>query len=204
MTMQHEQQDPDTRSYLPLLLPLLVLSLVMPLMIEHYESQQDYRWENMLRQQWHPPVEPGILPVTAREESPSLPALASAGEDVQEWKSLAAPVGIETPVSPPVEPAAAKTKPAVKPAAPAKKAAVPKKPESLKLRLPENPYHGALAKWEDEAPLPDLFAPKPVSPGRLELGGRLITDDDVQKKNPEADFLDTVKGAELNISIKTD
>ena len=198
--MQHEQQDPATRSYLPLLLPLLALSLAMPLMIEHYESQQDYRWENMLRQQWHPPELAG-------------------GGDVQEWKSLAdepaadvvvmnetpaTPVEIEGPVAPPSELAAAKTKPAVKPVIPARKAAAPKKPESLKLRLPENPYLGEVAEWEEEPPLPDLFAPKPASPSRLELGGRLITDDDVQKKNPEADFLDTVKGAEISISIRTD
>lgn len=215
--MQHEQQDSLTRSSLPLLLPLLALSLAVPWLIEYYESQQDYQWEDMLRQQWQPAVEPISMPVTA-------PALASA--DTPEWQSLQPvpsaapepplleepreepPPPLPTPALPP-EPAQARQpqQAVARPPAVAQQVSPPKpqaKPAArpLKLKLPENPYRGEVAQWEEEPPLPDLFAPKPAPPSRLELGGRLITDDEVQKKNPDADFIDTVKGAEINITVK--
>lgn len=231
--MQHEQQDSLTRSSLPLLLPVLLLSLAAPWLIAFYESRQDYQWEQMLGQQWQPPVEPLALPATSTEQAleQGVPGMASA--DTPEWQLLEpvpeAPE--ESPLAdpPPAEPAPpAATAPVAAPEQPqdeqrtaaARKAAVPPqvaqpkakadnkapakpKPKSLKLKLPENPYHGEVAKWQEEPPLPDLFAPKPAPPSRLELGGRLITDDEVQKKNPEADFIDTVKGAEINITVKT-
>lgn len=219
--MQHEQQDSQARSSLPLLLPVLALSLAVPWLIEYYESQQDYQWEDMLRQQWQPAVEPISLPVAAT-------SLASA--DTPEWQSLQ-PVPVTAPPEPPLEeplleepqpplpassppPETAQARkpqqPVARPPAVVQQASPPKtktkaKPATrpLKLKLPDNPYRGEVAQWEEEPPLPDLFAPKPAPPSRLELGGRLITDDEVQKKNPEADFIDTVKGAEINITVKT-
>jgi hypothetical protein len=37
----------------------------------------------------------------------------------------------------------------------------------------------------------------------VQLGGRLIIDEDKKKQQPDVDYLDTVKGAEVNISIST-
>lgn len=212
--MRHEQQDPASRSRLPLLSCLLALALAFPWALDYYERQQVYQWERLLRQQWQPPVEPISLPASPAEET-LLPPLATAGDDVPEWKTLAEVAEPEPEPEPErePEPEAVPDPPAdappVKPAvsAPARQPPVVARPtartKGLQLALPENPYQGEVAKWEEPAPLPDLFAPKAQQASRVQLGGRLITDDKVLEDNPEADFLDTIKGAEVNISIKT-
>ena len=76
----------------------------------------------------------------------------------------------------------------------------------MTLKLPENLYHGQAAEWEEKKPLvvPDFFAPKKEGPSRYQFSGRLIVDEDKKKEQPDASYLDSVKGAEINISISTD
>ena len=81
-----------------------------------------------------------------------------------------------------------------------------KKNGTLALKLPENLYQGEVSEWEEKKPLvmPDLFAQKKKSE-RVQLGGRLILDEEPKKKQnqkEDAGYLDAVKGAEVNISIK--
>lgn len=76
----------------------------------------------------------------------------------------------------------------------------------MTLKLPENLHQGQVAEWEEKKPLvvPDFFAPKKEGPSRYQFSGRLIVDEDKKKEQPDASYLDSVKGAEINISISTD
>ncbi len=239
--MKHEQQDPALRSRLSLLVPLLLLSLAALLGIAYYERQQAYQWEQMLQQDWQPPVDPITLPAGELEMQVEAPDIATANEDTPEPNTLAIR---DEAAPPPPAPETAVTNatatdphaksPAEKPhpekwrlekpksekqqvekqqiekqtvkdtARPTVKTAVKTSGKPLKLKVPDNPYQGEPATWDNKkpAPLPDLFAPKQKEQSRLQLGGRLITDDK-KLKDPNATFLDTVEGAEINISVST-
>ena len=204
--MQHEQADKTVPLRLLGLLSALLLLLAVPLLIEWYERRQAFQWEIMVQPHWETLPAPLLLP--------SVEPDTLAAQDVVEWESLEPepelvpePEPVPEPAPEPVAsvqpPAPVKPPPVTRKPVPARAAAVKK--DSLKLKLPEDPYRGQPAEWEEKpvVVLPDLFAAKPAAPSRLELGGRLITDDEVEKNNPEADFIDTVKGAEINITIKT-
>jgi hypothetical protein len=54
--------------------------------------------------------------------------------------------------------------------------------------------------------MPDFFTPKPVDDS-VQLGGHLIFEDDdnlggKKKQEPDADYLDAIKGAEVNVKVK--
>ena len=81
---------------------------------------------------------------------------------------------------------------------------VVKKNNKLTLKLPENLYQGKVGQWDEKKPLviPDLFASKREE--RVHLSGRLIIDEEPRQKQTEesSSYLDSLQGAELNISIK--
>jgi hypothetical protein len=229
--MKHDQQDPALRSRLTLLVPLLLLSVAVLFVIAYCQQQQVYQWEQMLQQDWQPPVDPITLPAGEQEMQVEAPDMATAIEDTPESNTIAISDETAPPPSEPESPAINSTsahpqakspaekprpekvrpekpkseKPTVKDASkPTTKSTVKTSGKPLKLKLPDNPYQGEPAVWDNKkpAPLPDLFAAEKREQSRLQLGGRLITDEK-KLKDPNATFLDTVEGAEINISVST-
>jgi hypothetical protein len=85
----------------------------------------------------------------------------------------------------------------------------PKK--ALRLRMKEDLYYGHTSRWEvkKQKEMPDFFAAK-TDPNDVRLDGHLIMEGDdnstasrnnEDKKNGGNDYLDTIQGAELKISI---
>lgn len=216
-----------------ILLWLLLLALVFPYAIDYYEQQQAFQWEEMVQPHWEVELAPRKIigadknAVVANRNDPV------AARDVPEWKDLdveflpepeqekqqqipeppltelppvtPSPPVTQTPavtITPPVTP---KTTTAKKTPTPTKLAATKKK-SGMTLKLPENLHQGQVAEWEEKKPLvvPDFFAPKKEGPSRYQFSGRLIVDEDKKKEQPDASYLDSVKGAEINISISTD
>ena len=216
-----------------ILLWLMLLALVFPYAVDYYEQQQAFQWEEMVQPHWEVELVPrkdigaDRNAVVANRNDPV------AARDVPEWKDLdveflpepeeekqeqipeppVTPTLVETqtpavtqaPIVTSAPPVAPKTTTAKKPPAP-KKLAAAKKKSGMTLKLPENLYHGQAAEWEEKKPLvvPDFFAPKKEGPSRYQFSGRLIVDEDKKKEQPDASYLDSVKGAEINISISTD
>jgi hypothetical protein len=216
-----------------ILLWLMLLALVFPYAVDYYEQQQAFQWEEMVQPHWEVELVPrkdigaDRNAVVANRNDPV------AARDVPEWKDLdveflpepeqekqqqipeppltelppvtPSPPVTQTPVvtiTPPVIP---KTTTAKKTPTPTK-LVVTKKKSGMTLKLPENLHQGQVAEWEEKKPLvvPDFFAPKKEGPSRYQFSGRLIVDEDKKKEQPDASYLDSVKGAEINISISTD
>jgi hypothetical protein len=187
-----------------MLLCLLLLSLLSPFLIREYEQRMAYQWEDIVQPHWEPVDEQALT--------------VKVSEDVAEWKTIPAE-GLEIPPAQMPEPVkvmpAAKTNHETpehtKKAASAvkqegrKKTVSSPKVGALKFKVPDDLYQGKTAEWEEKspAPLPDFFGPKKESPNRFQVGGRIIVDEEKKKQQPDANYLDTVKGAEINISIKT-
>ena len=209
-----------------ILLWLLLLALGFPYAVDYYEQQQAFQWEEMVQPHWE-------VELVVRKDIGADRNGAIGARDVPEWKDLdveflpepeeekqeqipeppVTPTLVETqtpavtqaPIVTPAPPVAPKITTAKKPPAP-KKLAAAKKKSGMTLKLPENLYHGQAAEWEEKKPLvvPDFFAPKKEGPSRYQFSGRLIVDEDKKKEQPDASYLDSVKGAEINISISTD
>lgn len=227
------QEHSAKKLRISILLWLLLLALVFPYAIDYYEQQQAFQWEEMVQPHWEVELVPrkdigaDRNAVVANRNDPV------AARDVPEWKDLdveflpepeqekqqqipeppltelppvtPSPPVTQTPVvtiTPPVIP---KTTTAKKTPTPTK-LVVTKKKSGMTLKLPENLHQGQVAEWEEKKPLvvPDFFAPKKEGPSRYQFSGRLIVDEDKKKEQPDASYLDSVKGAEINISISTD
>jgi hypothetical protein len=195
---------------LSILLWLMLLAAGCFLMlVDYYEQQQAFQWEEMVQPHWE-------------AENISV-AIATAEQDVADEsavnKNAVEPVVLEAVA---LEAAVPETIVQQEPEIPVpeklavsnesnKKKVIPKtvakkKSTKLALKLPENLYHGEVPEWEEKKPvvIPDFFVPK-KGPERVQLGGRLIIDEEPKKKqnNEEsASYLDALQGAELNISIK--
>jgi hypothetical protein len=186
-----------------ILLWLLLLALLFPYLIYYYEQQYVWQWQDMVQPHWEEEVTPSAttvpggaaadIPEWKNIEAESLPEQAVEINNVDRVASQENPVQ-ESPVQ--ENPRQVKSKP---------KTAAANKKARLTLKLPENLYRGQTAEWEQKKPLviPDFFAPKKEEPSRFQLGGRLIIDEDKKKQMPDASYIDTVKGAEVNIQIKT-
>ena len=83
--------------------------------------------------------------------------------------------------------------------------------KALRLRIKEDLYYGHTSRWEvkKQKEMPDFFAAK-TDPNAVRLDGHLIVEGDdnstasrnnEDKKNGGNDYLDTIQGAELKISI---
>ncbi len=227
------QEHSAKKLRISILLWLLLLALVFPYAIDYYEQQQAFQWEEMVQPHWEVELVPrkdigaDRNAVVANRNDPV------AARDVPEWKDLdveflpepeqekqqqipeppltelppvtPSPPVTQTPVvtiTPPVIP---KTTTAKKTPTPTK-LVVTKKKSGMTLKLPENLHQGQVAEWEEKKPLvvPDFFAPKKEGPSRYQFSGRLIVDEDKKNEQPDASYLDSVKGAEINISISTD
>jgi hypothetical protein len=191
-----------------ILIWLLLLAAAFPYLVANYERQQAFQWQEMVQPHWEP-------------ENVSV-AIATAEQDVADEsavnKNTVEPIVLETVA---LEAVALETVVQQEPEMPVQeksfapiesnkkkvipKAVVKKKNNKLMLKLPENLYQGEATEWEEKKPvvIPDLFAPK-KGPERVQLGGRLIIDEESKKKQKEEDasYLDSLQGAELNISIK--
>lgn len=187
------QEHTAKRLRISVLLWLLILAITFPYLLHYYEQQHTYQWEEMVQPHWE-----------VMAESPAPVQEDTEEQDVPEWKNL--PTDMPTPDAPekiPDNNVAVEKKTDQKKLA--KKAPVVKKNSGLTLKLPENLYRGQAAEWEEKKPvtIPDFFAPKKEDPSRVQLGGKLIVDEDKKKQLPDAGYLDTVKGAEFNIQIST-
>lgn len=186
------QEHTAKKLRLSILLWLLLLALLFPYLIHYYEQQQVFQWQEMVQPHWEEVVAP--------------PAITVQGStvDVVEWKTIeveapadkAVEVLPEEKVTNPNNPGQKKT---------SHKVVTVKKNNGLTLNLPDNLYRGQTAEWEEKKQMvvPDFFAPKKEEPSRYQLGGKLIIDEEKQKQQPDASYIDTVKGAEVNIQIKT-
>ncbi|HQQ74654.1 MAG TPA: hypothetical protein PK031_05840 [Pseudomonadales bacterium] len=192
------QEHTAKKLRLSILLWLMFLTVVFPHLLQYYEQQQTFQWEKMVQPHWE---------VVA--SSPLVFEEALSVKDVPEWKSLDAPESIDTVPPDPVLPDKVEEKNPDPENASARKIksktkTASKKSNHLTLNLPENLYSHQTAEWGEKPPVvvPDLFAPKKDNPDRVQMGGRLIIDENKKKEQPDASYLDTVKGAEVNISIK--
>ena len=191
-----------------ILIWLLLLAAAFPYLVAYYERQQAFQWQEMVQPHWE-------------AENVSV-AIATAEQDVADEsavnKNTVEPVVLETialeavvpetivqqePEIPVPEKLSVSNESSKKKFIP--KTVVKKKNNKLMLKLPENLYQGEVTEWEEKKPvvIPDLFAPK-KGPERVQLGGRLIIDEEPKTKPKEegASYLDSLQGAELNISIK--
>lgn len=180
-----------------ILIWLMLLSLAFPYLVHYYEQQRALQWEAMVQPHWQT-IE--YAPPTDVAESTNLETVTLDNSIAETAVEKTASENIQGAVMPvPAEPV--KTTPNKQ----IKKLASQKKNSSLHFRLPEDLYHGRAAEWHEKKPLvmPDLFAPKKESE-RVQLGGRLIMDEDTKTKPKEEDagYLDSLQGAEVNISIK--
>ena len=211
------QEHVAKRLRISILIWLLLLALAFPYLIAYYERQQEFQWQEMLQPHWETVNAP--------------PAIATAEQDIVDDNAVKGntvePVEVEPVIPEPVvaepeavEPDVAEPEPAEPtPSSPkdsAKKKiiqkvdrkvdpkVVAKKNNKLTLKLPENLYQGKVSQWDEKKPvvIPDLFEPKKEE--RVHLSGRLIIDEEPRKKQTaeNASYLDSLQGAELNISIK--
>lgn len=197
------QEHTPKRIRVSVLLFLLLLSLLSPYLIREYERRTAFQWEEIVQPRWEVVVEQP-LPISELEDM--------ASDDVAEWKEM--PEQMQE-IAPDVKMEARSSLPVAvknpekmempeKPTVPEKKS-TQRKSAALHLNVPDDLYEGKTAKWEEKQPvsLPDFFASEPVSPGRVQLGGRIIIDEEKKQQQADTTYLDTVKGAEISISIKT-
>lgn len=181
-----------------IVLGLLLMAVLMLFAVSEYEKNMAFQWETMVQPHWEGvvPQKPLMLPL-ASEKTDEIIISPDADE---------AEIKVAVPVE--KKPAEVKKTAEVKKDLP-ELASAPKR--SLRLRVKEDLYYGHTARWEikKQKVMPDFFAPKPQEQSDVQLGGHLIMEDDENavgssKKNPnnEADYLDAIKGAQLNISIK--
>ena len=184
-----------------ILIWLLLLALAFPYLLAYYERQQEFQWQEMVQPHW---------------EVVNVP-VATAAQDVVDENAVkentVEPVVLETSALEPVAEQKLEMPASEKPSVPIEsnkkkvipKAVIKKKNSKLALRLPDNLYQGEVSEWDEKKPvlMPDLFAPKRESE-RMQLGGRLLMDEGTKKKQKaeDASYLDSLQGAEVNISIK--
>ncbi len=178
---------------------LLLLALAFPYLIAYYERQQEFQWQEMVQPHWE------AVNVSVAVVEKDIVEKDVADKNIVEHAVLELAEIEQVPEQEPEVPAP------VKPTMPnenGKKKIIPKlvtkkKNNKLTLKLPENLYQGEVTEWEEKKTvvIPDLFAPKKE---RVQLGGRLIVDEEPKKKQKEEDasYLDSLQGAELNISVK--
>lgn len=206
------------------MLGLLLISLLLLFAVNEYEKSMNFQWENMVQPHWEGvvPQTPLLLPL-ANEKTDEI-VVSPDFDEVEE--DIETPVEKNRPVDVVKKPTEVKKSDVVKTdttktAAASAAKNTPQKPEpvqkavaakkkSLHLRVKEDLYYGHTARWEmkKQKVMPDFFAPKPQEQGNIQLGGHLIMEDDEslgggrRSQNDDTDYLDAIKGAELNISIK--
>ena len=186
-----------------ILLWLLLLALAFPYLIAYYERQQEFQWQEMVQPHWEA-VNVSVSIATAEQDVVDENAVKyNAVEPVVLEAAVAESVVEQEPEVPVPEKLSVFNESSKKKII--LKTVARKKNSKLTLKLPENLYQGEVTEWEEKNPvvIPDLFAPK-KGPERVQLGGRLIMDEGAKKKPREegASYLDSLQGAEVNISIK--
>jgi len=205
-----------------IVLGLLLMSVLVLFAVNEYEKNIAFQWEAMVQPHWEGvvPQRPLLLPLasdktdeiiispdTEEAEIDAAPpvekphAVVEIKNTVEEKKVVEKKHFVEVKKNPP--------KLASTPELKQKTASAPKRP--LRLRVKDDLYYGHTARWEmkKHRVMPDFFAPKPQEQSDVQLGGHLIMEDDEnavssskKNQNNEADYLDAIKGAQLNISIK--
>lgn len=186
-----------------IVLGLLLMAVLMLFAVSEYEKNMAFQWETMVQPHWEGvvPQKPLMLPLASSEKTDEV----IISPDTEE---------AEIAIAPPVKKKATAVKKAVEvkkilPKPAQKTASTPKR--SLRLRVKDDLYYGHTARWEmkKHKVMPDFFAPKPEDQNGVQLDGHLLMDGDdnvssssKKNQNNDADYLDAIKGAELNISIK--
>ncbi len=200
-----------------IILGLLLMSVLMLFVVHEYEKNMAFQWEAMVQPHWEGvvPQRPLLLPLASEKTdeiiiSPDTdeadnevaapvekkPAVALVKNIVAEKKTAEVKKAVEVKKNSP------------KPVPTQKTAGVPKR--SLRLRVNDDLYYGHTARWEmkKHKVMPDFFAQKPEDQSGVQLDGHLLMDGDdnvsssKKNKNGDTDYLDAIKGAEINISIK--
>ncbi len=187
---------------------LLLLALVLTFAVREYEQRAAFQWQDMVQPRWE-----GVL-----EQQDILEAQTVRIDDMEVAAQPELEPKREPEIESKIEPAQKlETPPAPKPTIEsAAKASVvaaktvtqtkpsPQKAARLKLRVPDNLYKGHTARWESKKQplMPDFFAPKAEDASSTEWSGKLIVEDDKKDSDQKSDYLDTIKGAEINFSIK--